>query len=452
MSSRPIFHHTALWAALALAFAANDASAQAANFQMTVDNVKIYTPFHPEGFIDTVPPYTMCATYYAQIRFRYTWRHNYQDQVYTEPVGTFYPWYYVQTVFPNPISMPVASVATPAVRTVFQDMITGPVNTGGVRTLSFRGRSLGLFQPPVTASVNLLFDTQLPPSSTRYREIAHQTEDMPLRPWFGWTQDLFATSYRLDVARCAGAPGGLGCGSQMTFQPLTSACGNADYCWTGPQLFHQTATPLERNTAYEYRVHGINTCGITEEQNATPVPRPRFTTAQACFLVNGAIPDGGVATFNAATIGPATNALVQNLRVTVHTDHARVSDLRISLTKTSPGVVGPLTLMDQPDPSTCSGKRMQVAFADGGASAGSSCKATEPALAGRINPLQGLGSFNGTEAEGTWQLRVEDTQANGQSGSLVEWCLSTVPEIPLRPTDFVPPLPANIWNNGFEEP
>lgn len=451
MSSRPIRQHAALYAALGLAFAATEAPAQAANFQMTVDSVKIYTPFHPEGFIDTVPPYTMCASYYAQIRFRYTWRHNYQDQVYTEPVGTFYPWYYVQAVFPNPISMPVASVATPAVRTVFQDLITGPVNTGGVRTLSFRGRSLGLFQPPVTATANLLFDTQLAPSSMRYREIADQTMDMPLRPWFGWTQDLFATSYRLDIGECGGSGGGgLGCGSDITFQPLTPSCGDADYCWTGPQGFHQTATALMPDTDYEYRVHAINTCGLSREQTATPVPRPQFRTAQACFTSGGAIPDGGVATFNAATLGINPGSQVQNLRVTVHTDHAQVGDLRISLTKTSPAVLGPLTLMDQPNPGSCTGRRMQVAFADGGASAGSSCKTTEPALSGRINPIQSLGSFNGVEGAGTWQLRVEDTVANGKSGSLVEWCLSS--DVALLPTTFVPPPPPMIMENGFESP
>jgi subtilisin-like proprotein convertase family protein len=452
MSSRPIRQHAALYAALGLAFAATEAPAQADNFQMTVDHVKIYTPFHPDGFIDTVPPYTMCATYHAQIRFRYTWRHNYQDQVYTEPVGTFYPWYYVQSVFPNPVWMPAASVATPAIRTVFQDLITGPVNTGGQRYLTFRGRSIGMFGPAVTASVNVLFDTQLPPSSMRYREIADQTMDMPLRPWFGWTQDLFATSYRLDIGACGSGSGGggLGCGSQMPFQPLTSSCGNSDYCWIGSQAFHQTGTALAPNTDYEYRVHAINTCGLSEEQTATPVPRPRFRTAQACFSAGGAIPDGGVAVFNAATLGINPGSLVQNLRLTVHTDHAQVGDLRISLTKTSPTVVGPLTVMDQPNPAACTGRRMQVAFADGGASAGSSCKTTEPALAGRINPLQALGSFNGVEGAGTWQLRVEDTVVNGKSGSLLEWCLSS--DVGLTATTYVPPPPSIIMENGFESP
>ncbi len=448
MSRGTIAQHTALWAGLILALSASEVRAQAANFIMTVDNAKIYTPFHPEGFIDTVPPYTMCATYYAQFRFRYTWRHGYAEQVYTEPVGTFYPYYFLQQVFPNPISMPVASVATPAVRTVFADMVTGPVNTGGVRTLTFRGR--GLFQG-ATSSVNVLVDTQLPPSSTRYREIPHLTEDMPLRPWLGWQQDLFATSYRVDIAECPGGPGttGLGCGSAMTFQPLTPACGSSDYCATVPQTFHQVPTALQPGQGYEYRVLGMNTCGVSEEQTANP-PRPYFKTAQACFLVNGSIPDGGVATFNAATLGINPGASVQNLRLTVHADHAQVGDLRISLTKTSPAVLGPLTVMDQPNPTTCVGRRMQVAFADGGASASTSCKSTEPALSGRINPIQALGSFNGTLAEGTWQLRVEDTVANGKAGSLVEWCLSS--DVALSPTTFVPPPPPMIMENGFESP
>lgn len=437
--------------ALSLASAlAVSAGASAQNFTLGVDRAIVYTPFAPNGTADIQPPYTMCRNYPITLRLKYTWRNSFVEQIFTEPVGTFYPQFFVQGIAPNPASMPVASVATPYTRLVDVGMITGPVNTAGIKTVTFRGR--GTFNTALTASTNVLIETQFEPSATRYREVANGALDMPTRPWFGWTGDLSATSYRLDVEPCsssaATAPDECG-GSDMEFEPLTPDCGESDYCWTGTPPSHQTATALLPDTPYEYRVLGRNNCGVSEEQLATP-PRPFFRTAQACFTTGGSIPDGGTATFDAATLGLNPGSLVPNLRLTVHANHTQISDLRISLTKTSPVVFGPVTIMDRPTATagasgSCDGPRLQAVFADGGAYANGACKATEPTLSGKLGPVQALGSFAPAEGAGNWRLTVEDTVANGKVGSLVEWCLSA--DVALRATTFVPPM---ILETGFE--
>jgi subtilisin-like proprotein convertase family protein len=141
------------------------------------------------------------------------------------------------------------------------------------------------------------------------------------------------------------------------------------------------------------------------------------------------------------------NSLLPNLRVTVHADHANVSDLRISLTKTFPDSAGPLLLMDRPSSTACNGRRIQAVFRDGGVSANFACQNQEPALSGSISPLQALSSFAPITGAGNWRLTIEDTNANGKAGSLREWCLSAAEEVPLFPTTFVNPV---IWGNGFE--
>jgi subtilisin-like proprotein convertase family protein len=141
--------------------------------------------------------------------------------------------------------------------------------------------------------------------------------------------------------------------------------------------------------------------------------------------------------------------LAADLRVTIHSDHSDVSDLRISLTKTSPVAAGPLLLMDRPTGTNCvNGKRIQTAFADNGTSLAAGCSANEPAINRRTAPLQALASFAPLEGAGTWRLTIEDTQVDGNSGSLLEWCLSTDPQLPpLQAAAFVNPM---MFANGFE--
>lgn len=445
LSPRPL----SMLLALALLGAASSAAAQSQNFQLGVWHAVVFTPFFPNGMIDSTPPYTMCRNNNITLRLRYTWLHPFQEQVRTDPIGTFYPYFFVQGISPNPVFLPAAQPGNPVVRTVDVGMITGPVNTVGTRTVTFRGQ--GIFDPTLTASTNVLIETQFEPSSTRYREIAPGTMDMPTQPWFGWTGDLAATSYRLDVAQCSNQSAAqplTDCGSSnMPFSPLTTTCDGSQYCWVGTPPFHQTASALLPDTNYEYRVHGRNQCGVSEEVGSTP-RRVIFRTAQACFTNGGFIPDGGFAEFNAATLANPGSSIV-NLRVTTHIDHPRVSDLRISLSKISPDPRGPVVLLEPiTTGGNCDARRIQAAFGAGGSFAPNSCRVGEPALAGKLSPAQSLSAFEVAPAtlnSGNWRLRVEDTVANGQAGSLREWCLSA--DILLAPTAYVED---NIWGNGFE--
>ncbi|MGE4070265.1 MAG: proprotein convertase P-domain-containing protein [Lysobacterales bacterium] len=438
--------------AVALACVPEPGHAQAQNFQMRLDRAIVYTPLYPGGFADTVPPYSMCryngdGNSGMALRFRYTWNNTFQEYIYTEPGSTFYPYYYMQGVNPNPALVPATSGTGPVYKNVDVGLLTGPVNTLGVQTLTFRGRTSGFFgQPVMTASLPVQIETLFEPYPTVYREVPDGALDMPTQPWFAWSQSGTPESVRFDVAPCsnAAATNNSECTSAMPFAPTTTACGSSLYCSSGTANTLQLPITLVRNTAYEYRVIGRNICGLSDELASTP-SRPFFRTAQACFTSGGSIPDGGTANFDVSTLGINPGSLAPNLRVTVHVDHAQVSDLRISLTKTSPDSAGPLLLMDRPSGPNCSGRRIQAVFRDGAISAVAACKSQEPAISGAISPVQALSSFASTQGGGNWRLTVEDTSANGKAGYLREWCLSA--DVPISPTAFVDPI---IWGSGFE--
>lgn len=434
-----------------LAAIATEAQAQSQNFTMRVQYAQVFTDAFPQGFIDSSPPYTLCRNNAITFRFRYTWLNPFEEYVYTEPTSSPYPYYYVQGIAPNPLLMSAAQPGNPVIRLVDVGLIAGSVNTGGSRQLGFRGRTSGFFGNPIqTASTSVLVETQIEPPPTQYAEIPDGTLDMPTRPWLRWADSL-AAERRLDIGVCS-SPAAVtpdACGvTSMPGVPATyyNDCGTSAYCWVGTDYRHQVATALAPNTAHQYRVLGRNMCGVSDEFGSTP-RRPFFKTAQACFVVPaGTIPDGGTRHFDAATLGMNPGSLVPNLRVTVHTDHADVSDLRLSLTKTSPVVAGPLLLMDRPTGSNCvNGKRIQAAFADGAPSLAVGCKMTEPAISGSVSPQQALASFAPLEGAGTWRLTIEDTEVDGRSGSLLEWCLSA--DVALSATA----LPVDpIMRDGFE--
>ena len=457
---------------LGLLLAPGLACAQAQNFQLTVNNVVSYTDFHPNGISDVTPPYVMCRGYQLGIRLKYTWRHGFAEQVSTEPVGTFYPEFFALGVSPNPVHLPAAQAGQPLIRLVDTGLRSGPVNTAGLKTVTYRGRTLLNYDPntgdpraPLTASVNVVIDNQFQPSSTRYRILSNNSVDMPTRPWLAWTDDLSSTNYRVDVDRCTSQTGqakGAAMCSDMEFEPYDANDNNpvcfhsrgvSDYCTIIRPNQFQLPVTLSSDTLYEYRVLGRNTCGLSNEVTATPVGRPLFRTAQACFISNAQIPDGGSLNLDVATIirdAGTPFALAPNLRVTVHSNHSRVSDLKISLTKTSPVVFGPLVLMDRPGPfpgaTSCDGQRIQAVFSDSGPFVNGSCRADEPALRGTIGPVQNLTAMAPAQGAGNWRLTGEDAVATGSTGSLLEWCLSS--DIPLQAAAIVQ---NEIMADGFED-
>lgn len=425
--------------------------AVAQNFTMRLEYAVTYTPFHPNGQVDTTPPYQLCRNNQIGLVFRYVWRNGWQEYIYTEPGGDLFPWYYMQGVSPNPVFVPAATGGGSVNKIVSVGLIAGSVNTGGIRQVPMRGRTSGFFGNPVQyATANVLVETQIEPPPTAYREIRDGARDMPTRPWFSWLPSVQVQDWRLDIGACenedALTP------QQCTSSPFPSVpltdCDPEEegyYCWTGLENFHRPTEPLAADTPFQYHVLGRNSCGIANELQSEP-PRPFFRTAQACFVVdNGTIPDGGTVNFDATTLANI-GALVPNLRVTVHTDHRDVSDLRISLTKTAPDAAGPLLLMDRPSGGNCAdGDRIQAAFADGGAAL-AACNNYEPAINGRVQPVQALSSFAGVLGAGNWRLSVQDTEFDGRSGSLLEWCLSS--DVPIE----ADPNAANpmIMANGYE--
>lgn len=464
---RPLTHAVLLGLLLVPALAGAQASQ---NFQLAVNNAVSFTPFHPNGISDNTPPFVMCRGYQLGIRLRYTWRNTYAEQVSTEPFGTFYPQFFPQGLAPNPLHLPAAQAGQPLIRLVDTGLIPGPVNTAGIKTVQYRGRTIynydpitGLPRTPQTVTVNVVIDNQFEPSSTRYQELANNVRDMPTRPWLSWYDDLAATDYRVDVDRCRVNEPGSMC-SDMEFMPLDQNPNNpncahsggvSDYCTITSANSVQVQTTLATDTFHEYRILGRNTCGVSEEQNATPVGRPSFKTAQACFA-GGFVPDGGVLNLDVGTAirdSGIPNALTPNLRVTVHALHSRVSDLKISLTKTAPVVFGPVILMDRPaafpGAGNCDGPRIQAAFGDQGSFVNGACQATEPTLRGSIGPLQSLATFAPAQGAGNWRLTVEDAVPNGTAGSVLEWCLSA--DIPLQSAPFVPVPLEMIFEDGLED-
>lgn len=418
------------------------------DFQMRVEYAVTYTPFEPNGHIDLTPPYTLCGNNQMALRFRYTWRKTFQEYVYTEPVSDLFPYMYVQGVNPNPLQMPAAPAGSPVVKMVDVGLISGQVNTSGNRQVTFRGRTSGFFGNPVIyANAVALIETQIPPPPTAYREIATGTSDMPTQPWFGWAASL-SDSYRFDIGVCPTQdPASPSCGqAALPSVAVSVACGDARRCWAGTANEHQVTDGLDPNKRYQYRIFGLNQCGLSVQTTELP----SFRTAQACFVIpNGNIPDGGSVSFDAATITQNLGSLAADLRVTVHADHSDVSDLRISLTKTSPVAAGPLLLMDRPSAGNCvGGTRIQTAFADNGAPISGGCNPLEPAISGRTAPQQALASFAPLTGAGTWRLTVEDTDADGNAGTLREWCLSTDPQLP--PMQVAPFVNQTVFANGFE--
>ncbi len=427
-------------------------SVSAQDFSLRPQYALIRTADNPNGVIDNSQPYTMCRNDQMQLRLLYTWRYDYTDYAYTEPVGSFFPYYYMQAVNPNPTLLNAAQPGNPTTRTTDVGLIVGPVNTAGIRQLTFRGRTTGQFGPARTANMTVTLETLMPPPPIEYyAPLPNLITDMPTRPFFSWDPTLGVTGYRFDVARCSAQDAfAQECGdSGLQFEPVGSVCQPNTYCWTGTASSHQLPVALTPDTRYEWRALGRNVCGVSDELLNEPVRRPVFRTAQACFSSGQFIPDGGSMSMDVTTTGLNPGSGTPNLRVTVHADHGNVGDLRVSLTQTSPAVIGPVTLMSPtvavPGGNPCTGRRLQAVFGRAGSTPAGSCNLFEPALGGRLFAEGNVTLFDTAQGNGNWRLTIDDAVANGISGQLVEWCLSA--DVPVAAAPFQNP---DIMVDGFE--
>lgn len=379
----------------------------------------------------------------APLRLRVTSSLGFNEPVHIFPNGgSGFPYFFVLGASPNP-------AVPPANGSVVVNIGLGvnAVGTGGQQILTFRGQSAwtGIQK---TASTTLL--VSVPPGPAYPEVVIDGNTDMPQSPYFRWGGTVNDVQFELNT--CPG-PSTLNCFPLLVSPPQCDVA----YCATfdAGNFTHQVPIRLQPGTSYAWRALPYNQCGTATEQqapNGGPV-RPLFTTAQACFQSNFPIPDGGSIALDGVVNAAAGTA--DNLRVTLHSDHSRVSDLRVSIAKVAP-VAGPTAVvMNRPNTqfggNSCSGPRIQASFGDGGFSVNESCRTNEPTIQGRFNSLSPLGVFGGAtgvQAAGTWRLVVEDTVQGNGFGSVLEWCVSSGTIMTAVSSGVAPP--DNLFLQGFE--
>ncbi len=179
-----------------------------------------------------------------------------------------------------------------------------------------------------------------------------------------------------------------------------------------------TATGLEPDTEYFWRVRAVNACG-----DATLSTTRSFTTvAEICFDGSVAIPDNNTTGVD-NTLNGFAGALL-NLDVYVKIDHTYVGDVVVTLRHDAGA---PVTLIDRPGVPTstfgCSGDNVDVTLSDAGtAPVESTCGTTPPVVSGVLIPNATLSAFDGQDFAGAWVLNVSD-RVGSDTGNLVRWCL-----------------------------
>lgn len=402
--------------------------AQAQGLQLSLESATVYSAQHPNGSVFTSVPFPICTNdvYNVDLRLRASWSNNYQDQLYHEPVLPLPQGTLVTSISPNPVSVPIANTSNPAQRLVDIDLGASAQTPIGLAQIAFRSRALF---SGVQTTLQLPVAFKATPTGIQYETISHNALDQPTRPWLSWFLESNAEDYRVDIAHCANptAQSSTECGGTAMSSDLGGAsCTGSTYCSTTTNTFLEVAPNLSPNTPYEYRILSRNFCGITSEQNSMPVPRPFFRTAQVCFWIDEDIPDGGLLDIDRPLASTTPMDPASNLRITLHIDHPDVSDLQVSLLKTSPDRAGPVILLNTPNGPNCSlGNRVFAVVADSGSPLTDGCNPREPAIRGRVQPHQPLNAFSGKMTEGTWRLNVRDKSVNGRRGRLKEWCIST---------------------------
>jgi subtilisin-like proprotein convertase family protein len=232
------------------------------------------------------------------------------------------------------------------------------------------------------------------------------------------------------------------------WRPLLS-WGNIGLNYTASLRLGAAATPLETKTTsnqslrfdtvldpitdYSLSVQGFNHCGSASTGTV------QITTAQACFLVDQPIPDGGMLISSNLVAGN----VAEDLRVTLSIEHPRVSDLRVSLMRLDRSAI----LIDQPGlpGSGCNRGGLEAVLRDSAPRSNEfECANEGPAVNGQLRPSQSLSAFEGVPASGEWTLVVEDL-VGGQTGRLYEWCLSSG-----NSPDDAPFMVDGLFLNGFE--
>jgi subtilisin-like proprotein convertase family protein/uncharacterized protein YvpB len=152
----------------------------------------------------------------------------------------------------------------------------------------------------------------------------------------------------------------------------------------------------------------------------TPAPAPILF----CADLNNPlyIPDNDAPGINSDISISDTRFLV-NTRLYLDISHSFVGDLVVTLSNLSSNQS--VNVIDRPGipPYGCNNSDIVTILDDGAIQyADDQCAVSPHAISGIYLPMQGLSTFSGTSASGTWRLNVSD-HYNNDIGYLNQWCL-----------------------------
>ena len=309
---------------------------------------------------------------------------------------------------------------TPALPPAFSALTIA--NTSGIASGSYNVTVEGVSGLPAvtrSAALTLAVDAAAPAAASLTAP-ADEATGVATSPSFSWAAIPGAAQYRIEIA------------TDAAFADVVEEA-------TVATTAHASAEVLDPDTTYYWRVIGINACG---DGLASAVSR--FTTANViCRTVNAPIPDNAPTTGASSTITLTDDSIADGLTVSIKATHTYVGDLKFTLSKGATSV----PLVDRPGvPAStygCSGDNVDIVLDDGHSVVVTLCNATPPALSGNVKPHEAIDvAFGGSALAGAWTLTATDN-AGGDTGSLVEWCITPKVAAPLEPA---------IFANGFEAP
>lgn len=286
--------------------------------------------------------------------------------------------------------LPGSVTPTPQGSRVLTQLIVGP-GTLGPQTVTLRG--IGANGQTRFANANVVRET-IPgapkPVTPEYGATTSTT------PTFEWTGAQYAKTFRFQVAlNDSFTPNEIIYEELIIDQPNPNAL--------------TVDTPLPANTTLYWRVQGENHCGSGFFSPVFP-----FFTGGMCAPLNLEIADGGTL-LHEMPVGQTGN--LGDLDLWLKSNHPRIGDLAISLEHNG-------TTVQLKAPHSCAMPGMSAHFDDRAVQpVGAACGAESPALSGGFKPQQALAAFNGQSMQGSWWLRVTDTNPDLQSGQLLGGCL-----------------------------
>jgi subtilisin-like proprotein convertase family protein len=232
-----------------------------------------------------------------------------------------------------------------------------------------------------------------------------------LMPTLIWQDVSQADRYTIEIAQ----------DDQFTTQVITATVQGTEFT---------VSEPLAPLTTYYWRVKAENSCGVGKYLET----RSFITELKACASADLPVPDGiGDGTTSEITVSEM--AVLTDLDVYLDVTHTWVGDLKFELEHVETGTQ--ITLIDRPGvpDSTygCYRDNIEATLDDSGSElAENACNLTDPALSGRLRPMENLAAFAGEMWAGTWRLSVTDA-ASPDQGTLNNWCLE--PAYNLFPLD-----------------